>query len=73
MKKIKNLYIDKDKHGNNFIVIEAEDGTLYKEEQVPTGSCWVLFWKEQKHEKDVKELTDLILKVQLSNSERRER
>jgi hypothetical protein len=54
MKKIKNLYIDKDKHGNNFIVIEAEDGTLYKEEQVPTGSCWVLFGKNRSMKKMLK-------------------
>ena len=66
MKKIKNLYIDEN-NGVNFLVIEAKDGTLYKEKQMPTGNCWVLYWVEAKKQKEVKELADLILKVTQNN------
>lgn len=67
MKKIKNLYID-DENKNAIIIVETEDGSLYKQEDIATGSCWMLYWVKQKEEKDIKELADLIMKVNKENN-----
>lgn len=62
MKKIKDIYIE-EKEGLNFLVLETEDGALYKQEDIPTGNCWMLYWVKAKRGKEIKELADLILKV----------
>lgn len=63
MKKIRDLYIDSDKDGHNFVVLEAEDGTLYKQEDVATGNCWMLYWADQSSTKTRDELARLILEI----------
>lgn len=68
MKKIKNLYMT-DCNGVNHIVVETEDGTLYKQEDIPTGNCWMLYWV-QPEAKKVEELAKLILKVNKAQHEK---
>lgn len=62
MRKIKNIYIQEE-DGHNFVVLEAEDGTLYRQEDIATGNCWMLYWVEQKKKQEVEELVEMILKV----------
>lgn len=62
MKKIKNIYLE-DNNRIPFLVLELEDGTLYRDVHQPTGSCWALYWSKPEVS-EVEELAQLIQHVQ---------